>query len=26
MPRPELANTPDPPDQAELRECVEGAL
>jgi len=26
LPRPELANTPDPPGEAELREFVEGAL
>lgn len=26
LPRPELANTPDPPDEAELRAFVEGAL
>jgi alcohol dehydrogenase class IV len=26
VPRPELANTPDPPDESELREFVEGAL
>ena len=26
MPRPELANTPDPPSEAEVREFVEGAL
>jgi alcohol dehydrogenase class IV len=26
LPRPELANTPDPPDAAELREFVEAAL
>jgi alcohol dehydrogenase class IV len=26
MPRPELANTPDPPSEAEVREFVESAL
>jgi maleylacetate reductase len=26
LPRPELANTPRPPDEAELREFMEGAL
>jgi alcohol dehydrogenase class IV len=26
MPRPELANTPDPPGEAEVREFVEAAL
>jgi alcohol dehydrogenase class IV len=26
LPRPELANTPDPPGEAELRAFVEGAL
>jgi alcohol dehydrogenase class IV len=26
LPRPELANTPSPPDEAELRAFVEGAL
>jgi alcohol dehydrogenase class IV len=26
LPRPELANTPDPPDAGELRAFVEGAL
>jgi alcohol dehydrogenase class IV len=26
MPRPELGNTPDPPDDAEVREFVEAAL
>jgi alcohol dehydrogenase class IV len=26
MPRPELANTPDPPDESQLREFVGGAL
>jgi alcohol dehydrogenase class IV len=26
LPRPELANTPDPPAEAELRAFVEGAL
>jgi alcohol dehydrogenase class IV len=26
LPRPELANTPEPPDAAELREFVEAAL
>jgi len=26
MPRPELANTPDPPGEAEMRELVEAAL
>jgi alcohol dehydrogenase class IV len=26
LPRPELANTPNPPDEAELRAFVEGAL
>jgi len=26
MPRPELANTPSPPDEAEVRSLVEGAL
>jgi hypothetical protein len=26
LPRPELANTPDPPGEAELRTFVEAAL
>jgi hypothetical protein len=26
LPRAELANTPSPPDEAELRAFVEGAL
>jgi alcohol dehydrogenase class IV len=26
LPRPELANTPNPPDEAELRAFVQGAL